>query len=178
MISARLLSTIRDQYRLPWCGTHGAIHWARVMENGLRLAEFTGAKTEVVKLFAVFHDACRLNENEDDFHGRRGADLAARLRGIHLKLSDADFELLYDACARHTDGLVDGDVTVQTCWDADRLDLGRVGIRPAAKYLCTDAAKNLEVIEWANERAVRGLIPEFAAEQWGVALFSSKSKIQ
>lgn len=178
MISARLLSTIRDQYRLPWRGTHGAIHWARVMENGLRLAESTGAKTEVLQLFAVFHDACRLSEEEDDFHGRRGADFAARLRGTHFDVSDADFELLYEACARHTDGLVDGDVTVQTCWDADRLDLGRVGIRPATEYLCTDAAKTTEVIAWANERAVRGLVPDFATEQWGIEPSCPKSTLQ
>lgn len=168
MISSSLLAAIRTQYRLAWRGTHGAIHWARVLENGLRLAELTGANVEVVKLFAVFHDACRLNEHTDKHHGRRGADLAARLRGKSFVLGDADFELLYDACSRHTDGLVEGDITVQTCWDADRLDLGRVGIRPEPRYLCTAAAKDNQVIEWAHDRADRGIIPAFAIELWGV----------
>jgi uncharacterized protein len=168
MISSNLLAAIRSQYRLAWRGTHGAIHWARVLENGLRLAELTGANVEVVKLFAVLHDACRLNEGQDQDHGRRGADFAARLRGKFFVLGDADFELLYDACSRHTDGLVEGDITVQTCWDADRLDLGRVGIRPEPDYLCTPAAKDQGVIEWAHDRAERGVILGFALELWGV----------
>lgn len=32
------------------------------------------------------------------------------------------------ALAYHSDGYTEGDITVQVCWDADRLDLGRVGI--------------------------------------------------
>ena len=47
------------------------------------------------------------------------------------------------------------DVTVQTCWDADRLDLGRVGTTPKAEYLCTDAGKDPDMIEWAHGRAVK-----------------------
>jgi uncharacterized protein len=47
-------------------------------------------------------------------------------------------------------------VTVQTCWDADRLDLGRVGKHPHPRYLCTPAARDREVIEWAYRRSVRG----------------------
>jgi uncharacterized protein len=46
-----------------------------------------------------------------------------------------------------------GDITVLTCWDADRLDLGRVGIRPAAHRLCTDAARDPAMIEWAYRRS-------------------------
>ena len=42
----------------------------------------------------------------------------------------------------HSDGRVDADVTVQTCWDADRLDLGRVGKRPDPRLLCTPAARD------------------------------------
>jgi uncharacterized protein len=47
-----------------------------------------------------------------------------------------------------------GDVTVQTCWDADRLDLGRVGIRPVASRLCTPAARAPDVIAWAYARSL------------------------
>jgi uncharacterized protein len=38
-----------------------------------------------------------------------------------------------------------------TCWDSDRLDLGRVGIKPHPTRLCTDAAKDLEMIRLAYE---------------------------
>ena len=166
MISIPLIQAIRAQYRLPWTGVHGAIHWARVMENGGRLAELTGAKLQVVEMFAVFHDAQRVNEHSDDDHGRRGAELAVQLRGIHFCLSDGDFELLHDACSRHTDGLTEADITVQTCWDADRLDLGRVGITPEPRYLCTAAAKTRELIRWADARACDGFVPGFARESW------------
>jgi hypothetical protein len=50
-------------------------------------------KIEIVQLFAVFHDARRINESVDDRHGRRGADLAVELRGRLFDLPDADFNL-------------------------------------------------------------------------------------
>lgn len=34
---------------------------------------------------------------------------------------------------------------VQICWDSERLDLGRIGIQPDAKYLFTDYAKKLAI---------------------------------
>ena len=166
MISIPLIQAIRAQYRLPWTGVHGAIHWARVMENGWRLAELTGAKPHVVELFAVFHDARRLNEHSDLDHGRRGAELAVQLRGSSCEHSDGDVALLHEACSLHTDGLTDGDTTVQTCWDADRLDLGRVGITPEPRYLCTAAAKSQEMIRWADARACDDFVPVFARETW------------
>ena len=134
MLNLKLLvHAILEDYALPWHGIHGVGHWARVLENGLRLAEATGAKIEVAQLFAVFHDSQRISESSDYGHGQRGAELAAGLRGDLFELSDADFDLLHFACAHHTDGLTEGDVTIQVCWDADRLDLGRVGMIPAAK---------------------------------------------
>ena len=45
-----------DEYVLPWHGVHGVVHWARVFENGVQLAEQTGANVEVVKLFAEHQD--------------------------------------------------------------------------------------------------------------------------
>ena len=56
-------------------------------------------------------------------------------------------ELLIEACKYHSDGLIDADITIQTCWDSDRLDLGRVGIKPSPDRLCTVVAKRNEVID-------------------------------
>jgi uncharacterized protein len=103
----------------------------------------------------------------DDDHGRRGAGLATELRHL-FKLSDDDFELLYEACARHTDGETEADITVQTCWDADRLDLGRVGMIPAPQKLCTPAAKTWEMIQWADGRAAFDVVPDFVKGEWGI----------
>jgi len=75
----RVPAAVRQQYRLDWDGIHGFPHWERVRENGLRLAGLTGARTDVVELFAYFHDACRHNDNHDPEHGARGADLARNM---------------------------------------------------------------------------------------------------
>jgi uncharacterized protein len=159
-----------QQYTLPAFGTHGVSHWARVYENGMRLAATTGANVEVIRLFALFHDAKRTNEGWDLVHARHGAEYAAELRGQLFDLADEEFDLLYHACAFHTAGLVEAEVTVQTCWDADRLDLGRVGIAPAARYLCTRAATDREILDWANRRSETRTIPEIVQTDWGLQL--------
>jgi uncharacterized protein len=151
-------------YSLPVRGIHGVVHWARVLENGLRLAETTGANVNVVTLFALFHDCRRVNEGWDGDHGLRGAEFAQSLRGTLVNLDDTEFRLLYEACRLHTEGRVKADVTIQTCWDADRLDLGRVGITPRPRLLCTDAARGL--IEWADERACREFEPDLVWSEW------------
>jgi uncharacterized protein len=164
MDTAIIIQTILASYALPQRGTHGVTHWARVMENGLRVAEVTGANLQVVTLFALFHDACRENEHRDHGHGLRGAELAQSFRGTLIRLNDSEFDLLYEACRLHTDGETEGDITVQTCWDADRLDLMRVGIQPIQCRLCTDAGRAL--LLWANQRASDWYEPEIVAGVW------------
>lgn len=153
MISKELIRTLRQEFRLDWMGIHGAPHWSRVRENGLRLAGMNGAKPEVVELFAFLHDSRRVDDGADPGHGRRAVGLALSLRGTLVTLSDEDFDLLAYACTHHSSGMTEADITVQTCWDADRLDLGRVGIMPRAIYLCTPAAKDPSFIEWAYLRS-------------------------
>jgi uncharacterized protein len=164
-----LIQTIHQQYQLPWFGLHGVTHWARVYENGLRLAPLTGADEQVLLLFALFHDSRRTNEGWDGGHGRRGAEYAANLRGDGFLLAPGAFDLLFYACAFHTDGLIDADPTVQTCWDADRLDLPRAGIRPAADRLCTTAARDAATIAWAADRSLRRAQPALLDQDWAVA---------
>jgi uncharacterized protein len=162
------MQTILTQYRLPLFGLHGIDHWARVLENGRRLSSEMDAKLRVVELFAVFHDACRQSDGHDHNHGRRAADFAASLRETIISLDPGDFDLLYHACADHTNGYTEGDVTVQTCWDSDRLDLGRAGIRPHKRYLCTSAAKNPDTIVWADERSRNRWSPAWIQSEWGL----------
>ncbi len=120
---------------------HGLAHWERVRENGFALAGATdGADLEVVDLFALFHDSMRVNDGRDPDHGRRGSALARELAGL-LPLEQRQLEQLTTACDGHTDGFVTDDPTVGACWDADRLDLPRVGITPDARLLSTAAAR-------------------------------------
>ena len=154
-ITPSLIEAIRSHYALDWHGIHGASHWARVRNNGLKLAAKTGANQKVVELFAFLHDSCRLNDGYDREHGRRAARFAESLLGSQIFLPDHDFELLVHACTNHTWGNTVADITVQTCWDADRLDLGRVGTIPDPKRLCTAAAKEKSMIEWTYQKSIR-----------------------
>lgn len=156
MINPELIKYIQEQFRLDWFGVHGIAHFQRVRENGLRLSEKTKANATVVELFAFLHDARRHNEYEDDLHGKRAARMVRSFQGVFFDLSPEDLELLAYACEFHTSGLREGDITVLTCWDADRLDLGRVGLKPIAPKLGTQAAKNPEMIKWAYRRSREG----------------------
>ena len=160
------MKAILRGYTLPVRGYHGVTHWARVLENGLRIAEVNSADQEVVTLFALFHDSRRVNEHRDDGHGLRGAELARSLRGSLVHLPDDRFEMLFDACKRHTDGATSEDPTIGACWDADRLDLARVGITPDPTRLCTDAARSF--LDWANQRAISDYEPSDVLSGWGV----------
>jgi uncharacterized protein len=134
---------VTARFSLPPTSDHGPSHWRRVEKNGLKLAHKTGARVDVVKLFAVFHDSKRLNEFNDPQHGPRGADFARQIRGELFEIDDAGFELLHAACSVHTELFNSPDVTIGTCLDADRLDLGRVGIMPHPKFMSTAYGKEL-----------------------------------
>jgi len=161
-----ILEAISLQYLLEWDGLHGVGHWGRVLENGLILAESTGADIAVVRLFSIFHDACRKNDGIDPGHGKRGAKLAKSFRGEVFELPQEQFDLLYEACAGHTDGRNHGDITVLTCWDADRLDISRANITPKASRQGTEPAKDPDLIAWAIERSLQAYRPSFVEEEW------------
>jgi uncharacterized protein len=169
-----ILHAILEEYVLPWDGDHGVAHWARVLENGLRLAGATGANIEVVRLFAVLHDARRVNEHSDPDHGPRAAEYALELRGLLFDLPDPEFRRLHRACAGHTHERTHPDVTIQTCWDADRLDLGRVGITPHPSRLCTEIAKRPETIRWADGRARFRVVPRLVHDEWGIEVAATE----
>ena len=136
-------------------GIHGLFHWARVLENGLRLAEETGANRRVLELFAWFHDSGRVNDATDVDHGARGADFARRVCGQRGILSPAERETLYEACSNHSHGVSSADLTIRTCWDADRLDVARTGVLPDRKLLCTTTAKSPATIKWTLKEPKR-----------------------
>lgn len=167
---ATILRVVLEDYALPRDGDHGVAHWARVHENGVRLSIETGADSEVVRLFALLHDSRRVNEHTDPDHGPRAAEFAGALRGRLFDLPDHAFLLLHRACAGHTHERNHPDITIQTCWDADRLDLGRVGITPDPRRLCTEVARRPETIRWANGRATFRVVPEFVKDEWGIEL--------
>lgn len=166
IITIELLAKIKKQYRLHWHGTHGVIHWSRVYENGMKLAEQDGVCAKVVQYFSVFHDSRRKNEDRDKNHGSRGAQLALTMRD-DIALNDDEFSLLVTACSLHTSARTHEDITVQACFDSDRLDLGRIGTMPHAKYLCTPLGKKQETIDWGYERS---LVHKLPAQPFGLSV--------
>jgi uncharacterized protein len=119
---------------------HGPDHWRRVSTVAGNIATSSGGSGAVGEAFGVLHDAMRVNDGHDPDHGRRASQLASELRHL-LGLSDREFGLLTRACDLHADGLTDPDPTIGACWDADRLDLARLGIRPDPRFLSTAVAR-------------------------------------
>jgi uncharacterized protein len=72
-------------------------------------------------------------------HGSVAAEFAIRLRyeNVITELAPTEFEHLCEAIRLHSDGHTEGEPALRACWDADRLDLGHVGITPNPRYLCT-----------------------------------------
>lgn len=130
---------------------HGLSHWERVANNGLILAKETGANPFITQLFAYLHDSCRMDDLEDLEHGIRASYLVKELRETLLaELTEQEYEQLYRACRDHTTILRDGDSTVDTCFDADRLDLVRLWITPDPNRMATDAGKRLAIEHGKN----------------------------
>lgn len=137
---------------------HGEGHWKCVAWAGLKLLPgVPGCDPAVVLLFALFHDSMRLNDGHDPAHGRRGGRFARSLHGSLFTLPPAKLDLLQLACDRHASGGTSDDPTVGVCWDADRLNLWRVGARPEPRFLSTEPAKRRETIRWASAMEGHGM---------------------
>lgn len=117
---------------------HGKDHWDRVERNARMLAAVTpGADLEVCVAFARLHDTRRMNEFTDPEHGPRAA---ARARELHVEtFTPGRLDTLFVAIRDHDLGLRSTDPTIGVCWDADRLDLPRVGIAPDPELMSTEA---------------------------------------
>lgn len=124
-------------------GVHGIDHWNRVYENGQELIT-PKVKSIVVGLFAYLHDCCQVNDGENFGHGERAAEFISTLRDYLLKdVSDGDIQLLRTACRLHTGTVSTGNPTIDACFDADRLDLWRVGIIPDPGRMATEKGKKI-----------------------------------
>lgn len=148
------LDTLVHKAKIDFNGLHGFGHWRAVYRTGNSLS--TNIDKLVLFFFSVFHDFFRENEYTDPNHGNRAAescesiylDLKVRTKDVgklKLQMEKLAFALKYhdispDEYARLTNPLKD-DKTVQICLDADRLDLGRVGIQPNADYLLSQEAR-------------------------------------
>ena len=72
-----------------------------------------------------------------------GLNWQGQCGGQYFDQPDQSFGTLLEACNLHTDGRQVTDITIATCWDADRLDLPRVGIRPNPDRMGTAPGRRL-----------------------------------
>jgi len=84
----------------------------------------------------------------------------AHLRKLHkdtrLGLTAEQFHTLLIAIERHSDpGATPYNITMAACWNADRLDLGRVGITPAKRLMHPEALPPDDVIARLHQSAQR-----------------------
>jgi len=155
----RLREYAMNRWKLGEYSLHGVEHWDRVAKNGDTL-NVSGADMVVVRVFAYLHDVERLDDGYDMEHGPRAAKLISQIRGTVLNfLNDQQIELLTKACSLHTVVRKTGNATIDTCFDADRLDLPRVGIMPRCERMATkegaEKAKELILkmnLSWQNKR--------------------------
>ncbi len=148
----QLVQYLKEQFRLEWDGIHGANHWARVLYHSRQIGEERQADLLVVELFGFLHDSCRENDGRDPKHGMRAAELAKALNTQYFDLKPKQLDTLCYAITHHSGGEVSTNATIQTCWDGDRLDLGRVGIMPSPQYLSSEAHR---FIDTAFEMSIR-----------------------
>jgi uncharacterized protein len=116
---------------------HGIAHWDRVAKNA-DLLNTSDVDLLVVKVFAYIHDVERDDDSYDFQHGPRAAALVDEIRDTELAfLNDGEIRQLKKACELHTTTWRTEDATVNACFDADCLDLGRVGIMPDPDKMAT-----------------------------------------
>jgi uncharacterized protein len=152
-----LINATVKHFQLELTGIHGVSHWARVAYNGVILSRLTpGVDVHVTQLFAFIHDSCRLSDDGDPDHGPRAAQWAISNCNVHFVASSAQLDMLVQACIGHTSELHHLNPTVQACWDADRLDIGRCKANIDPKYLGLAASKLPGVLVNALARS-RGL---------------------
>jgi uncharacterized protein len=139
-----IVSLLKGESKLFHSPIHGFKHWRTVEKSGLYLSQFNDGDPEVISHFAYFHDCMRVNEHRDDGHGKRGGEYALAHKDL-LTLTDNQLDVLYKACAGHTGGRSPSCDTIACCWDADRLDIRRVGFKADLQWFNTK--KGIEIVE-------------------------------
>jgi uncharacterized protein len=150
----QLITVVLDRATHKGSQIHGEAHWKCVAQTGLELCrEIDAADRIVVFLFGLIHDSQRLNDGFDRAHGTRAATFVRQIQSEHMHLSEDRLNRLTKACVEHADGFTSGDPTIGVCWDADRLNLWRLGVQPQSHLLSTEAARQPSVIQRAKNLA-------------------------
>ena len=143
-LTPALLAALQREFRLAWRGIHGVPHWTRVRINGLALARATGARADVVELFAFLHDSQRVHDGGDRRTAMRVAAFVHRCarRCCAARRRRRANGSPTPAVSEHVTASPRPRAAVQTCW-AIRGAAGRASPRgtrrrrPGSRRLCT-----------------------------------------
>lgn len=138
---------------------HGPAHWVRVHRFGTMLANslnLSEREARCVEVFSFTHDLARIDDGGGNQHAIDGAIHAFKVMdAIFPDLDEAQQQLISAAIRYHSDGLRADEAyyrgfieinewsedvlinTVGCCFDADRLDLLRLGVEPHERYMST-----------------------------------------
>lgn len=163
VIPLKIITRLTKSFILDIEGIHGINHWLRVMTNGLILADQEKVSKSIPILFALSHDIFRNNDDFDPLHGERAAKAIDILKS-HVNLTQEEILIVKEACKYHSDGKTTEEKEIGICWDADRLDLMRVGLYPDEKYLSTKTAKIEGLIINCNKYAIRDNLNDLCTE--------------
>lgn len=120
---------------------HGMSHLRRVAILSGRLAVAVGEDVESAVVMGFLHDSARKNDGNDIEHAHDSAILARELLERFYPSLDAD--RICEAIAGHADGKVTSDPLTACLWDADRLELKRIGRTIDLGLLSTETARRL-----------------------------------
>jgi len=158
MISKEELILISvKEFQLNAMSHHGTVHWLRVLDNAMILAnQDEHVDKDVVTAFALLHDCKREDDGADKGHGSRAADFIVNLE---LGLTQEQMGILVSACILHDQDVISENPTIGACLDADRLDLLRVGIIPHSnlmstalgKYMADKMQNTVQIINYLNK---------------------------
>lgn len=123
-------------------GLHGFGHIERVVEYAKLIAkkECPG-KYEDIIVGAYLHDVGRIDDSENNEHALKSAEIAEFLISRHWPWLDK--KKIVEAIKYHADGDVTDDHVIGAIWDADRLDLDRIGKVIDCNLLSTKTAKKI-----------------------------------
>lgn len=126
---------------LPDSQIHGYEHARRVGLFAEMLARTYGADPLFAVVAAYCHDCGRLNDGEDPEHGKRSwqrcADSVSRL------FTGAPLDQLRVAIEEHPLGMTSDVPLIAALWDADRVDLMRLGYKLESRFFSDSRAMKL-----------------------------------
>lgn len=145
---------------------HGVTHWTRVHRYGLLLADSLKLSEEerlAIALFGWTHDLARTDDNGGNQHSIDGAKYIQYVTDrLFSDFPETTLDVVTTAIRYHSDGMnaeealyelpiVDNSTwsrestlnTIGCCWDADRLDLLRLGIVPDESMMSTPYWKEI-----------------------------------